>query len=435
MADSSGRARLPLSKKPSPKLILPPVAPPAAAVPCATAAAIGKQQALVQRENSRLVQMQLAKAQADDADRRAALASMKDAIDSLVPFVGKKGLNAEAEKICKTMGYKRTTLIRNATKVAAMRASDASRAQKYPESEYLRAYGISGIGRRPRISPEVHEEMQARIDVCASTGDAVKKVGGTRSKFLNAKFDGVVGGSHRDVLQGLIHQANHFRFPLGNMPAHLSAPLAASTLSLSVSAFTKPTPVGSDWSTARRRAARDDIGNSISLAAALAFVNRWAPGLGVKEDTIQAEYVSNYDQSSVNITGDSKIEVYIGENSSKDLRSKSASVKTSKVGEKKDGGFGNKNRCYGYATLTKQSGELLMYLQIVKDTCYKGKGVVASSVSTSSLVVACSVWMTRLTCRLPPSSSPFPSSTTRTDTFTCCSARSSLPRSRSQRLS
>jgi hypothetical protein len=324
------------------------------------------------------------KAKEEEEINNENLEAFTAAIDRLVPFYKTKGFNSTAIIIEGETGFPNPTLRRNAEKVAILNAQIAAGAS-IAASEFDRAYGRVR-GRRPRVSAEVAQKLQVAIDHNAAVGDAVKKASSTKSVYLSkGLFDGTVQGSHRQVLERLVKNENKARYPAGDIPSHLLAPISATVLNETMNRTTKPKALTADYSTKRRVQARKDLGNVISLAASLAFLHRWAPGLGVPQDTIADELCYNYDESSCYRNGVDKLEVFVGENTSSEMRASNSSVKTSKVGEPADGGYGNNNRCYGYATLTKMSGELTLFLQIVKDKCYKNKEIVTASVSTSTL--------------------------------------------------
>jgi hypothetical protein len=389
MSDPKGKSLLPLSKKPPGNLLLAPVIHPAigdlpalikppARVPSAASVAAMKRSA--DEALSMFSSMTAVRSAADLEENVSNLKAYTAAVDSLVPFYGDpKKWNSTAVKIEESTGYNNVTLRRHAQNVVELNARVADGCV-IAESEYDRAYGRVK-GKRPRASPAVMAALQAHIDKSAVSGDALKKIGATRSVFLSPQFNPTVQNCHRTVVESLIKSENTALH--GASHSNKFKVISAPTLRKIMAATTKPKPVTSDTSTKRRRAARADLGNPISLACAVAFINRWPSGLGVSQDTIPWELWTNYDQSSVYLNDDGKMEVFIGEASSKDLKKQSASIKTSKLGEAVDGGYGNNNRCYGYATLTTGSGELLMYLQIVKDKCYLAEEVLAASVSSS----------------------------------------------------
>jgi hypothetical protein len=387
MSDPKGKSRLPLTRKLPGSLLLAPLNPtavdnppalvkPPARVP--SAASVDALKRNVDKAQSRLASMSEIRAAADLKQNAADIKAYTAAVDSLVPFHGDpKMWNSTAVKFEKSTGHSNVSLRRHAAQVVALNARVAA-GFVIEETEYDRAYGRVS-GKRPRASPAVMASLQAHIDKSAAAGDALKKIGSTRSVFLGPQFNPMVENCHRTVVENLIkeeyaalHGASSSKFK------SISAP----TLRKIMAGTSKPRPVTSDTSTKRRRAARADLRNVISLACAVAFINRWAPGLGVPQDTVPWELWTNYDQSSVYLNDDGKMEVFIGETSSSDLKKQSASIKTSKLGEAVDGGYGNNNRCYGYATLTTGNGKLLMYLLIVKDKCYLGKEVLAASVSS-----------------------------------------------------
>lgn len=365
MADTSGKKNRPLP------VVLPPLPLPR----LLSTAEIATLQARSNKASERLRTALAVKTKNDDDVLAASLTEMKDAIDQLVPHYLLKTWNSTAVAIGLKTGYSDSTLRRNATNVAILRTRMAA-GNQVPPSEMDRAYG--GVqGRRPRLSPEVAIQLQQHINDSAAAGNAVKKVSSTRSVHLSSKFAPIVKNSHREVVEMLIGKQWRVMNPGGSAPP---PSISDSSLRRAVAHTSKPKAVAADYSTKRRLEARSDLGNAISLAAAWAFLQRWAPGLGVAPDEIMPELCTNLDFSSVFLNEDDKIEVLIGETTAEEMKKLHASVKTSKVGERADGGYGNGNRSYGYATLTTMGGTLGMFVQLVKDTCYKGKKVVAVSV-------------------------------------------------------
>jgi hypothetical protein len=381
MADPAGKRRLPFSRKNGTVALAPfqcaPL-PPAQRAP--TSSAIATLQSSSDKASAKLTAAILAKKKEDDEGNRASLIKMKLAVDRLVPLYLKKSWHSTATALELETGFSNSTLRRNAKKVATLLALAEFNKTTVAPSELDRAYG--GVqGRRPRVSAEVADEFQRHIDASAASGDAVKKVGATRSVHLNPLFKPSVENAHSTVLESLVQKDWRSKNPDG---CALLPPISKSSMYRAVRDTTKPEPVKADYNTKRRFEARADLGNAISLAAAWALLQRWAPGLGVLPDNIDPELCVNLDFSSVFLNDENKIDVIVGEDTAKHLKGVSASVKTAKLGERADGGYGNNNRSYGYATVTTMGGSLLMYIQLVKDTCYKGKEVTTVSVRASS---------------------------------------------------
>lgn len=333
---------------------------------------------------ARLTAMKLAAEAAATAKNDASLIRYKNLIDSLLLLHGTKEYGPALTKAIEVYGYARQTMRDAVERLVKIQIAQAAGAV-YQPSVVDRAYG-GVIGNPPRYCDEHIGQLAKQVDLRANRGEAVK-TGGNLSAFHDQGFTGFVPGSAAAVSETLRLRALHAQFIDGNIPARLLKPPSAKTTREQFELLPNPNTVVSDWNTRRRKEEDADFRNAMSYAACMAYLFRWIPELGLPPDRISPKNTWNFDFSSIWLSKDGKLQVYIGKDTSKKLRKQNRSVKTMRVSEDAVD-FGNKETCYGYGVMTSEDGALGAFVLSVKDKCYKGKDFEIMLVSVHGLLLA-----------------------------------------------